>query len=146
MKKLLLVPLLLILGTVAVEAAEEFSRKAFEGYQVHYSAFNSSFISPAIASTYNIVRGKDRGLVNIAVVPEGVQGGRTAQVAGHVTNIFAQQQQLEFYEVREGDVVYYLAPFKFDNEDSLTFAIRVQPQPDKPAQELKFQRKFYRDK
>lgn len=146
MKKLLMAPLLLILGALQVAVAEESSHKTFDGYRVFYSAFNSSFISPAVASAYDIVRGKERGLVNITVVPDGVEGGRTAQVSGHVTNIFAQQQPLAFFEVREGDVVYYLAPFKFENEDTLTFKITVTPRADKPSRELSFHRKFYRDK
>ncbi|MGK2913363.1 MAG: DUF4426 domain-containing protein [Porticoccaceae bacterium] len=145
MKKLLLIPLLL-LAVLRIATAEEFSHKVFDGYRVHYSAFNSSFISPGVASAYDIVRGKDRGLINITLVPDGVEGGRAAQVSGHATNIFAQQQPLAFFEVREGNAVYYLAPFKFENEDSLTFNIGVKPHPDKPAQTLTFQRKFYRDK
>lgn len=140
---LLAIPLLL-LSSVAL--ADGRSHQDFDGYRVYYSAFNSSFITPAIAANYNITRGKNKGLVNIAVVPDGAQGGRTALVAGQVTNILAQQQKLTFFEVREGNVVYYLAPFTFANEDSLTFKIGVQPHPDKPALELVFQRKLYHDK
>lgn len=140
---LLAIPLLL-LSSVAL--ADGRSHQDFDGYRVYYSAFNSSFITPAIAANYNITRGKNKGLVNIAVVPDGAHGGRTALVAGQVTNILAQQQKLTFFEVREGNVVYYLAPFTFANEDSLTFKIGVQPHPDKPALELVFQRKLYHDK
>jgi len=63
-----------------------------------------------------------------------------------VSNIFAQRQELKFFEVREGDAVYYLAPFKFENEDSLTFSVTVKPNPDVPSYTLSFQRTFYRDR
>ncbi len=140
---LLAIPLLLLLSAALADGR---SHQDFDGYRVYYSAFNSSFITPAVAANYNITRGKNKGLVNIAVVPDGAQGGRTALVAGQVGNILAQQQRLAFFEVREGNAVYYLAPFTFANEDSLTFKISVQPHPDKPARDLVFQRKFYHDK
>lgn len=140
---LLAIPLLLLLSTALADGR---SHKDFDGYRVYYSAFNSSFITPAVAANYHIVRGRNKGLINIALVPSGADGGRTALVKGEVSNIFAQQQTLAFFEVREGSAVYYLAPFEFDNEDSLTFKITVQSHPDKPAQDFSFQRKFYHAK
>jgi len=117
--------------------------KEFGNIKVYYSSFNSSFILPEIASTYNITRGKDKGLVNISVIVDDKVGGKTALVKGTVSNIFAQQQKLKFFEVREGDTVYYLAPFEFENEDFMTFKIQVQPDPNKPAHSISFQNKFY---
>ena len=117
-------------------------------YKVFYSAFNSSFIDPDIAVANDIVRGKDKGLVNIAVakVP-GV--ALPAVVSGTVSNIIQQSQTLEFVAVREQNTVYYLAPFEFDNEDFLTFKIRVVPQSDGPETvypyDFKFQKKMYVD-
>ena len=119
--------------------------RQFGDIKVYYSAFNSSFIQPEIASNYNIVRGKDKGLINIAVLRGDKPGGTTALVKGSVSNIFAQQQILEFFEVREGDTVYYLAPFRIDNEDYLTFKIEVIPDPNQPPLSLTFQKTLYQD-
>ncbi|MBQ0712829.1 MAG: DUF4426 domain-containing protein [Porticoccus sp.] len=142
-KKLLWLPLLALLAFSA--HADNKPYKNFGGYKVFYSSFNSSFILPEIASTYNITRGKDKGLVNIAVVRDDNVGGTTALVKGTVSNILAQQQVLTFFEVREGNTVYYLAPFEFYNEDSMTFKIQVQSDPNKPSESLSFQNKFYVD-
>jgi len=119
--------------------------KEFGNTKVYYTSFNSSFILPEIASAYNITRGKDKGLVNISVIVDDKVGGKTALVKGTVFNIFGQQQKLNFVEVREGNAVYYLAPFEYENEDSMTFKIQVQPNPNKPAHSLSFQNKFYFD-
>lgn len=145
MRKLAFLPVI-ALFIVCGAFSSETPYREFGDYKVYYSAFNSGFISPDVAAKYEIVRGKDRGLINIAVVPEDEQGGRAAQVAGHVSNIFAQQQQLDFFEVREGSTIYYLAPFRFENEDSLTFKVTVKPHPDMPSYNLSFQRTFYHDK
>lgn len=142
-KKLLWLPLLALLA-FSVHADNK-SYKEFGDYKVFYSSFNSSFILPEVASVYNITRGKDKGLVNIAVIKDGKTGGTTALIKGTVSNMLAQQQVLKFFEVREGNTVYYLAPFEFDNEDSMTFKIQVQPDPNKPSKSLSFQNKFYYD-
>ena len=139
----------IVLFTAGTASADNKTRKDFADFAVLYSAFNSSFISPEIANAYSIARGKNRGLVNIAILPNDATpgtGGRPALVKGYVSNIFAQQQALEFFEVSEGSATYYLAPFRFENEDFLTFKISVQPDPDKPASEVSFQRTFYHDK
>ncbi|MFZ2207865.1 MAG: DUF4426 domain-containing protein [Porticoccaceae bacterium] len=143
LSRLLMVPLLIFAGSLS---ADDRPFREFGDYRVYYSAFNSSFVSPEVAAAYDIVRGRDRGLVNIAVMPAGTIGGRPAVVNGQVANIFAQSQELKFLEVREGDAVYYLAPFNFENEDSLTFNITVKPNPDMPSYTLSFQRTFYRDR
>lgn len=136
---------LLIAGLSFNALADNRPYKEYGDVKIFFSAFNSSFIQPDIASSYNIVRGKDKGLVNIAVVKNDRAGGVPALVKGTVSNIFGQQQVLEFAEIREGEVVYYLAPFRFDKEDWMTFKIDVSPDPDKPAHSLTFQRKFYVD-
>jgi hypothetical protein len=143
LSRLLIAPLLVFAGSLA---ADDRPFREFGDYRVYYSAFNSSILSPEVAAAYDIVRGPDRGLVNIAVMPAGTVGGRPAEVSGRVANLFAQGQELKFFEVREDDAVYYLAPFRFANEDSLTFTVTVKPMPDAPSQTLSFQRTFYRDR
>ena len=130
---------------IGVQAASD-THKVHDGNKIYYSAFNSSFIQPDIAAAHDITRGKNRGLVNIAVIPaDQAAGGIQALVKGSVANILQQQQKLDFFPVREGDVVYYLASFKFDNEDSLTFKIEVKANPNKPAYQFQFQKTFYTD-
>ena len=51
--------------------------------------------------------------------------GVPATINGSVSNILQQTQILEFFPVREGKSLYYLAPFKFDNEDYLTFSLEL---------------------
>jgi hypothetical protein len=124
--------------------ADQHNYKTHGDHKIFFSAFNSTFIDPDIAVANQIVRGKDKGLVNIAVVLKA-GSGQPAIITGNVYNIFQMSQKLEFFEVREQDTVYYLAPFEFENEDFLTFKISVQPDPAVPAYQLKFQKKMYHD-
>jgi len=130
------------------EAAEDNLFKQHGDFKVFFSAFGSSFLTPEVAVANNIVRGKGKGLVNIAVV-KNLGAGTSAEVYGKVFNILQQTQLLEFTEVREQDTRYYLAPFNFDNEDFLTFKITVRPNVEDGTQlgayEFKFQKKMYHD-
>lgn len=142
---------LCLLGSLALNSqpglAADSGQQDFQDVTIAYSAFNSSFIDPATASAYGITRGKRHGLVNIAVLPRGrlTAGGKPALVRGYVANILGQRQTLEFFQVDEGKAVYYLAPFRFDDRDFLTFKISVQSDPNKPAHEISFQRTFYKE-
>ena len=124
--------------------ADQHNVKQHGDHKIFFSAFNSTFIDPDIAVANQIVRGKDKGLVNIAVVLEA-GSGEPAIISGNVFNIFQMSQKLEFFEVREQDTIYYLAPFEFENEDFLTFKISVQTELGAPAYQLKFQKKMYHD-
>ncbi len=134
---------LLALAGTAIASDEPFAQ--FGDTKIFYSVFNSSFIKPEVAAIYDIARGPNRGLVNISVVVNDEPAGRAAHVTGSATNLLGQQQTLDFHEVREGDSVYYLAPFRFDNEDPLNFRIQVRPAGE-PERNLTFTRMLYRDR
>ncbi len=138
--------LIIILSAVfsLTALADQHNYKQHGDHKIFYSAFNSTFIDPDIAIANQIVRGKDKGLVNVAVVLDAGTG-LPAVITGNVYNIFQMSQTLEFVAVREQDTIYYLAPFEFENEDFLTFKISVQSDSNKPAYKLKFQKKMYHD-
>jgi hypothetical protein len=144
MKYLLVLLSIVSLALPATAVANDKIFKKVGDNKIFFSAFNSTFIDPDVAVANQIVRGKDKGLVNIAVIVD-VGTGKPAVITGNVYNIFQMSQTLEFVEVREQDAVYYLAPFEFENEDLLTFKISVRADPKKPAYDFKFQKKMYHD-
>nr|WP_255775749.1 DUF4426 domain-containing protein [Microbulbifer sediminum] len=116
----------------------------FGDYRVIYSVFNSDFIKPEIAQNYQLVRAGDRAFVNVSVVEkEGGTKGLTAEMSGTASNLMQQSRKLEFIEIRDGDAVYYLAPLRFDNEETLTFNVEVKL-PDGRTETITFRRKLER--
>lgn len=118
----------------------------FDSYRVVHTVFNSSFIKPEIAVAYNLTRGKDKALVNIALVKnneDGMTNGLPANISGSVANLMQQQKTLEFIEIKEQDATYYLAPLRFDNEEVLHFNINVQA--NGKDYDVKFSKKLYVD-
>lgn len=138
-----LITLSILLASMAIsEPIKQSHYKQHGETKIFYSAFESSFIAPEIAAAYDFVRGKDKGLVNIAVVKTLGQG-EPAKIAGRVFNILQQSQQLEFVPIKEQNTIYYLAPFEFENEDLLTFKITVDSPASLGPYSFKFQKKMY---
>ena len=140
--KYLILLLMLLVSVGNAQAVQQSHYKQHGDIKIFYSAFDSSFIAPEVAVAYNFVRGKDKGLVNIAVVKKLGQG-EPAEISGKVLNIFQQSQQLEFIAIKEKNTVYYLAPFEFENEDLLTFKITVDSPVSQGPYSFKFQKKMY---
>ncbi|MXY56858.1 MAG: DUF4426 domain-containing protein [Gammaproteobacteria bacterium] len=135
---LLAAPMLLVLF---VAHAEQFKR--FGDYRVHYMAFNASVLSAEIAERYEIVRGSDKGLVNItAIGPSG--RGEKVTVKGDFRNLLDQTTKLDFREIDDRGTVYYLAAFDFENAENLRFEITVEL-PKHGSETFRFQHALYRE-
>ena len=129
-----------VLGlSAAVADAEQFEQ--FGVWRVHYIAFNASVLSSAIAERYGIVRGRNKGLVNITAVGKSGRGER-AGVTGRYRNLLGQSYALDFREIDDGEAVYYLAAFDFDNAETLRFEVQVELA-DHGAETLRFQQPLY---
>lgn len=119
--------------------AEQFQR--FGAWQVHYIAFNTALLSPRIAERYGIVRGRSKGLVNISAIgPAG--RARRVSVRGSFVNLLGQRTALGFREVDDGQAVYYLAAFDYEDAETLRFEIDLDL-PGHGAAQLRFQQPLY---
>ena len=97
---------LVTLLTMSLGHAESF--KQYGELKIFYSAFPSAFITADIAKKNNIVRGNNRGVVNISAMTQ-LSKGLNATVTGVVSNIMQQNQTLSFSAIREGTSIYYLS-------------------------------------
>ena len=118
--------------------------KQYADLNIFYSAFPSTFISPSIADSNQIIQRRNVGIVNIVGL-EGNDDHVPLTIQGTVVNIFQQKQLLQFYMLQEGDALYHLASFNFENEDFLTFTILIKPQSAKKIHQIKFQKVMYID-
>jgi len=125
--------------TAGLANAEQFER--YGAWRVHYIAFNASLLSATIAERYGIVRGRNKGLVNITAVGAAGRGER-AGITGRYRNLLGQSYDLEFREIDDGDAVYYLAAFDFDNAETLRFEVLLDL-PEHGTETLRFQQPLY---
>lgn len=119
--------------------AEQF--KQFGAWRVHYIAFNAWALSPQVAERYDLVRGRNKGLLNISAIgPSG--SGEKAKVSGHFVNLLGQTVKLDFREIDDRGAVYYLAAFDFDHAEALRFEVNLEL-PGHGAATIEFQQALY---
>ena len=119
----------------------------FGPYELHYNVVNTTFIEPPVAATYGITRGGDRAIVNIALRRHTAEGSSTApmRLTGTVRDLLMRSQPLEFQEIREGAAVYYIAEFRFINEEWRIFDLEFRPEDAERSYSFTFKQQLYRD-
>lgn len=137
---------LVLLLTAQLAAAEQFVED--KNYVVHYSAFNSTLLTPEVANANGLMRSRQRGIVNIAVQrkqPGGRPKAVMAQLEGYTGQMGGSEIPLDFQVVEEGDAIYYLAEFRFHDGDKLNFDIKVKPTPEAAPLKISFSQSFFAD-
>ena len=102
---------------------------------VHFNVLNTTFLTPDVARSYGITRGKDKFLVNVSVQHANKEGRRAirATVTGSSSDLI-HRVPLTFREVIEQEAIYYIAELSIDGkQETRDFRIRVntttRPQP-----------------
>jgi hypothetical protein len=120
----------------------------FGPYELHYSVLNSTFISPEVAAQYDITRGDNRGLINVALrehLADGRAVNRAMDLQGESWDLTGRRTPFAFTEVREGPAVYYIAEFKFLNREWRHFALEFRAENGEKRHQVKFKRQMYRE-
>lgn len=140
-KKIATLLLTMLFCSVQVSAQQS---EMFGPYELHYSVVNTTFLAPEVAATYGITRGKKRAILNLAVrehLAEGTQA-RNMLIEGRTWDLI-QNQFLSFKEVREGPAIYYIAEFKFINEEWRFFEVDFRPEGADQTYTFKFKHQLY---
>ncbi len=117
-------------------------------YVVHFSAQSTDQLPPAVARAYNIVRSKNRAMLNVSIIRKSDK----LPVAGNVTvktvNLTGQLKNITMRKIEEpGETVaiYYIGETPVANRETLVFDIRVTPEGAGKASDVRFKREFYTD-
>jgi hypothetical protein len=116
----------------------------FGPFELHYAVVNTTFLEPKVAAAYGITRGEKRAILNLAVREELDEGSeaRTMILKGRTWDLI-QNQFLEFKEIREGPAIYYIAEFKFINEEWRFFEVDFRPEGADQTYTFKFKHQLY---
>lgn len=144
----MLTRILISIGLVIASAtALAQQSEMFGPYELHYSVVTTTFLEPEVAATYGITRGKKRAILNLAVreqLEDGSSVARTMMIKGRTWDLI-QNQFLEFNEVREGPAIYYIAEFKFIDEEWRFFEVNFRPEGADQTYTFKLKRQLYLD-
>lgn len=112
---------------------------------VHFSAQLTEQLPPEIAQTYNIVRSKNRAMLNVSVISEQSGTSVPATVSVKTVNLTGQLKNVNMRKIQEQEAIYYIGETQISNRETLVFDIRVLPEGKADPAELRFKRDFYTD-
>jgi hypothetical protein len=112
---------------------------------VHFSAQSTDQLPPEIARAYNIVRSKNRAMLNVSVLESGTNTPVTADVTVKTVNLTGQMKNVTMRMIEEQEAIYYIGETPVANQETLVFDISVTPDGESEASNLRFKRQFYTD-
>lgn len=117
-------------------------------YVVHFNAQSTDQLPPEVARAYNIVRSKNRAMLNVSIIRKSDNTPVVAAVTVKATNLTGQLKNVTMRKIEEpGDsaAIYYVGDTAVANLETLIFDIGVMPEGEDELSEVRFTRQFYVD-
>lgn len=112
---------------------------------VHFNALATDQLPPEVARAYDIVRSKNRAMLNVSIVRSSDGQSVSADVTVKTVNLTGQLKNVTMRRIEEGDAIYYIGETPVANRETLVFDISVTPDGATSPSDVRFQRQFYSD-
>lgn len=110
---------------------------------VHFSAQLTDQLPPEVARAYNILRSKNRAMLNVSVLEAGTGTPVEATVTVKTVNLTGQLKNVVMRKIQEQEAIYYIGETPVANQETLIFDISVTPSGVSEASNVRFKRQFY---
>lgn len=112
---------------------------------VHFSAQSTDQLPPDIARAYNILRSKNRAMLNVSIIRKSDSAPVPAEIVVKTVNLTGQLKNVTMRQINEQDAIYYIGETAVANRETLVFDIGVRPDGVARATNVRFKRQFYTD-
>ncbi len=112
---------------------------------VHFSAQSTDQLPPEVARAYNIVRSKNRAMLNVSVLSKADNRPVSASVTVKTVNLTGQLKNITMRQIDEQDAIYYIGEVPVANRETLIFDISIMPEGVDTASDVRFKRQFFTD-
>ena len=129
-------------GTMHNKVAHTLAR-AF--VRLDFSAQSTDQLPPEVARAYNIVRSKNRAILNVSILRASDSQAVTADVTVKTVNLTGQLKNVTMRQINEQEAIYYIGEVAVANRETLIFDISVTPDGEDSPSEIRFKRQFYTD-
>lgn len=126
--------------------------KDIGAHTVHFSAMTTDTLPPEVARSFNVVRSKNRAMLNVSVIRNDDGKPVEADVSVKTVNLTGQLKSVSLRQVSEGNpetdefvAIYYIGDTTVANRETLMFDIDVKPDGVDMPSRVRFQREFYTD-
>lgn len=114
-------------------------------YVVHFSAQSTDQLPPEVARAYDIVRSKNRAMLNVSVLRESDNSPVPAVVTVKTVNLTGQLKNITMRQIDEQEAIYYIGEVAVANRETLVFDISITPEGVNTASDVRFKRQFFTD-
>ena len=112
---------------------------------IHFSAQTTDQLQPEVARAYDIVRSKNRAMLNVSVLRASDNQAVTADVTVKTVNLTGQLKNITMRQINEQEAIYYIGEVAIANRETLIFDISVTPDGEDSPSMVRFKRQFYTD-
>ena len=112
---------------------------------VHFSAQSTDQLPPEVARAYNIVRSKNRAMLNVSVLTAENPTPVAAVVTVKTVNLTGQLKNITMRQINEQDAIYYIGEVPVANRETLNFEISITPDGVNSPSIVRFHRQFFTD-
>jgi hypothetical protein len=112
---------------------------------VHFSAQSTDQLPPEVARAYNIVRSKNRAMLNVSVLRAADNKPVAANVTVKTVNLTGQLKNITMRQINEQEAIYYIGEVAVANRETLNFDISITPDGIDAPSVVRFQRQFFTD-
>ena len=113
---------------------------------VHFSAQSTDQLPPEVARAYDIVRSKNRAMLNVSILREADGKPVGAEISVKTVNLTGQLKNVTMRRIDEQDAIYYIGEVPVANRETLIFDISVKPDDVERMSEVRFKRQFFTDR
>jgi hypothetical protein len=112
---------------------------------VHFSAQSTDLLPKEVARAYDIIRSKNRAMLNVSIIEKGSNKAASGEVTVKTVNLTGQLKNVVMVKRQEQDAIYYIGVTPVANRETLIFDISVRPEGADEASQVRFKRQFYSD-
>ena len=112
---------------------------------IHFSAQTTDQLPPEVARAYNIVRSKNRAMLNVSVLSASDNAAVEASVTVKAVNLTGQLKNITMRQIDEQNAIYYIGEVAVANRETLIFDISVTPEGADSPSDVRFKRQFFTD-
>lgn len=122
--------------------------KELNGYTVRWGTTTTSFFPRRVIEKHGL-EPRGRGVLSVVVLKD--QGDQStpkpveAEMSAHATNRLGQRRDIVMRPVTEDGLTSYIGTFAVNDQEQLTFEVRVRPQGWEEPRRVEFQRRFILD-
>ena len=110
---------------------------------VHFSAQSTDQLPAEIARAYDIVRSKNRAMLNVSVLRKPDSVPVNAVITVKTRNLAGQLKSVSMRQINDGDAIYYIGELSVANRETLVFDISVTPEGATTPADVRFVRQFF---